>query len=419
MSVLVVCATHRDRRELARVGVAGECIFHDYASLELEQIAGTPTHVARAIRDPDVEIERLVELARAKGVRGVFSTDDYPGTALAAIVAAKLGLRGPTPRAALNAQHKYCARVVGRRVIREATPDFQLSSGELPALLETGPVFVKPCKSFFSVGARKVLAPAEWDDAAKVALLPTAFFDIFDRLCREYAGIETSARHFLVERLASGRQCTVEGVRSDGATRVLAIVDSVSYPNRASFARFELPSSLPGVVQERMSSIAARIIEAIGYDDGGFNVEMMWDPKTDRICVIEVNPRASSQFADLFEKVVGVNTYALLLDIALGRPIRAPSDTGRHAFAASCVLRRFADACVETVPTPEDVARIGAVDPDARIEVLVTPGKRLSEELQDGESYRYGIVDLGGADRDDLLARLRRVENALPFTFVE
>src|SRR5262249_6174418 len=142
--VLVVCATHRDRRELARLGVAEECTFHDYASLELEQLVGTPSHVARPIRDPDREIEEVVARARAAGVRGVLSTDDYPGTALGAIVAARLGLPGPTPRATLLAQHKHCARIIGRQSVPEATPEFELSTGDEPRLLGAGPVFIKP-----------------------------------------------------------------------------------------------------------------------------------------------------------------------------------------------------------------------------------------------------------------------------------
>jgi hypothetical protein len=417
--ILVVCATHRDRRELGRLDDVAECAFHDYASLELELIAGTPSHVSGAIRDPDAEIRSLVAQARMLAVRGILSTDDYPGTALAAIVGSHLGLSAPTPRASLVAQHKYCARVVEAEVVPEATPAFALSSGERPALLDSGPVFTKPCKAFFSVGASAVLHPADWDEAKRVAALPPEFFDIFDRLCRDHAGIEVSARHLLVERLVEGAQCTVEGVRQKGRTWILGIVDSVYHPRGRSFARFEYPSSLPSAVQERMVDVTTRIIEAIGYDDGGFNVEMIWDAGRDRVFIIEVNPRSSSQFADLFEKVDGTNTYSFLLDVALGRAIAPPRRAGRYRHAASCVLRRFADARVDAVPTDVEVARILDADPDARIEVLVTAGKRLSDELQDGESYRYGIVNLGAQDRDELGARAASIQARLPFRFTE
>src|SRR5207237_10752373 len=117
-------------------------------------------------------------------------------------------------------------------------------------------------------------------------------------------------------------------------------------------------------------------------DDGGVNVEMIWDREADRIWILEVNPRASSQFADLIEKVDGVNTYSLLVDIALGRPIHRPARGGRYACAASCVLRRFTDARVVSTPAADDLKRIAREDPDARVEVLATAGTRLSGELQ-------------------------------------
>ena len=40
-----------------------------------------------------------------------------------------------------------------------------------------------------------------------------------------------------------------------------------------------------------------------------FNIEMMYDAATDRIGIIEINPRMASQFADLYEKVDGTNSY--------------------------------------------------------------------------------------------------------------
>src|SRR6185295_11385450 len=119
------------------------------------------------------------------------------------------------------------------------------------------------------------------------------------------------------------------------------------------------------------------------------------------------------QFADLYEKVDGTSSYDVLLTIAQGR---APSFTrrqGRHGFAASCVLRSFADCHVEAVPTDEDLARLALAYPDIRVEVHATPGRRLSDELQDGQSYRYGVVNLGGRDLADVLQRFEACRDVL------
>ena len=52
----------------------------------------------------------------------------------------------------------------------------------------------------------------------------------------------------------------------------------------------------------------------------------------------------ASQFADLYEKVDGTNSFSVLLDIAQGRTPRFTRRQGRFEFAASCVLRSFHDS---------------------------------------------------------------------------
>jgi hypothetical protein len=60
---------------------------------------------------------------------------------------------------------------------------------------------------------------------------------------------------------------------------------------------------------------------------------------------------------------------------------------------------------------------VRAAYPDVRIEILATPGRRLSQELQDGTSFRYGIVTLGGSGRRDILAKLQEIKACLTFEF--
>ncbi len=111
----------------------------------------------------------------------------------------------------------------------------------------------------------------------------------------------------------------------------------------------------------------------------------------------------ASQFADLYEKVDGTSSYTVLLDIAQGKTPRFMHGQGRYAFAASCVLRSFEDYLVAAVPSEADVERLARIYPDIRVELHATPGRKLSDEFQDGKSYRYGVVNLGGRDRADVL----------------
>lgn len=107
--------------------------------------------------------------------------------------------------------------------------------------------------------------------------------------------------------------------------------------------------------------------------------------------------------ADLHEKVDGRNAYLLLLDLALGRqPEPCQPGRGRHAFAVSHVLRRFRDAIVTRVPSAQEIENVLQRHPDLRVEVLATEGELLSRKLQDGQSYRYGIISVGRRDLNEL-----------------
>jgi hypothetical protein len=69
------------------------------------------------------------------------------------------------------------------------------------------------------------------------------------------------------------------------------------------------------------------------------------------------------------------------------------------------VLRTFEDCEVAALPSEEKLAELEHLYPDIRVEIHATAGRKLSDELQDGTSFRYGIVSLGGRDRADVLRR--------------
>ena len=414
--IVVLCATVRDRRELARLRRDGDVFaFHEYGTAALESLVSDQPDL-RAIACPEAEIERIVESCGAFRPDGIVSTDDYPGSILASIVADRLGLPGVPPATSLLCQHKYHSRCAQRAAVPDATPAFELVDWHsLPAEC-VFPVFVKPVKSFFSVGARRVDTPAAFPAALRKALLPRSFFDPFERLLRRHSTLAMRG-HALVESLLAGRQCTVEGYVSGGTIRILGIVDSLMYPGTASFLRFDYPSRLPAEIQSRIRDIASRFVSTLDYGDGLFNIEMMYDAEADTIRIIEINPRMSSQFADLFEKVDGVNTYSILLDLATGRRSSAARQPGRHRRASSMALRSFENLRTHCVPGAADVAAVQAAYPDIRVEVLTRPGRTLGQELQDGHSYRYALINAGGSDDADLDACLRDCIAHLPFRF--
>jgi hypothetical protein len=415
--VLVLCPTHRDHRELARVYPHGQYLFHDYASLALEDIAGSRIQTTAAIGDPIAEIEQILARFRNVDIAAVISTDDYPGSTLACIIAKKLRRPAPEPAVNLLCQHKYRSRLVQQCLVPDTVPPFASLNVNDPALPSpfVFPVFVKPIKSFFSIGSQPVSSQSELATVCDRWKALDTFFEPFDRLLEHVLGILPDANRMIVESLLDGSQVTVEGFVFEGEVTILGVVDSVLFPGTLAFERFQYPSRLPLSVQERMALIAGKVIQGFGYDNGMFNIEMTHDQDSDRIFIIEINPRMASQFADLYEKVDGFNSYEILLDIALGERPHLKRNQGKHKVAASCVLRTFEDKIVVSLPSDAHRKKVMECYPDARIEILATARARLSAELQDGHSFRYGIISLGGRDAADIHAALTDCVDTLCF----
>jgi len=398
-TILVICATHRDHRELPLLAESGiDFIFHDYASTSLEDLITERAAEAGLVADPLGEIERILELVRGREIAGVISSDDYPGSALAAAVAERLGVPAPDPEITLICQHKYLSRVMQENHVPDAVPPFALIdvangvSSPLPF-----PIFLKPVKSFFSIGAEKISSEADlairlprWKELDQ-------YFLPLDRMLERYAGVSIGTKRLIAEGVLNGRQVTVEGYAYGGTVSIMGVVDSIMFPGTLAFVRFDYPSALPKGVQARMVEIATTVMEGLGFNNGLFNIEMMYDRETGQISIIEINPRMASQFADLYEKVDGTNAYEVLLDIGTGVRPSPKRREGRYPFAASCVLRTFEDYVVAALPCEDKLAELEYLYPNVRLEIHATAGRKLSDEFQDGTSFRYGIVSLGDA----------------------
>jgi biotin carboxylase len=308
-------------------------------------------------------------------------------------------------------------------VVPEATPPFEpldpRARRHAPRLAY--PFFVKPVKGTMSIRARMVEHPGELRAALTLGLRERLekllLLRPYGQLLARYSDGEVPAHWFIAEGPLRGVQVTVDGFVQHGRAVVMGVVDSVMYPGTMSFARFEYPSRLPAAVQQRMSDIARRLVEGAGFDASCFNIEMFWDEARDAIHVIEINPRMSYQFGDLYARVDGTHTYAIQLALATGTPAPWRRGAGRAAAAASLVLRRFADARVVRVPGPADIARVADRFPGTTVKVLCETGKRLSQYDQDVGSYRYGIVNMDAPSREELLARWDEARRMLPFEF--
>ena len=400
-----------DARAREQLRAQGRWRF-DHAGFDLFSF---PDNVALAFYDHRRFARAQAQRARRLGWRAVLSHQEHFGAVAAALVARELGLPGPEPRALLAAQHKLHAR----RVLQQVAPEANLAFEELDADYGDDiphglryPVFTKPVKAAFSVLARTV------DDRAALQA-HTRFgrrelwvirhlVDPFERLCRELLPEAGSAHRMLLEEPVPAHvpQYNLDGWVADGQVHALGVVDAVMYPGTRAFMRWELPSRLPAHVQARALDVARRFLAAIGYGHGLFNLEFFHDPATDRLSVIECNPRLASQFSDLYRRVHGVDPHAIGLALALGED---PAALTRHAptagVAASLVYRAFDP---HRVPAPPDAAQRAAFArafPDALLFSLPKAGRALARDFKWTGNHHYGFVHLGAADRTQLLQR--------------
>ena len=318
---------------------------------------------------------------------------------LASLLADRRGLPGPSPQALIACQHKPTSRALQRRAAPEATPRFALLDPQSPEPPFDVPFFVKPVVGRLSQNAFRIDDPRELLGLHEL-----------DRYTRRYADIAAlagadpaDAHGFLAEELLAGAEVTLEGYVHRGRVTTIGVTDSVKYPGTLSFERFEYPSALPPERQAELHDVAARVLPALGFEGGFFNVEF-FVPADAQAQIIEVNARIASQFAPLVQGLHGRSTYDALFQLALGEDpawgAGAPAGVG-----VSYCLRVFEDAFVEAVP-----------DPDPDVELLVRPGLHLSDQgVNDAQSYRLAILYGFGETREEAVVRCRERAEALAF----
>lgn len=415
--ILVLCASDWDRENLSPARHP-EYEF-SYSGGELIE---NPTILDGLRFDITAHMRNTADHFRGHGLDGVIGTGDYPACMLAAGVAERLGLRTPQLRDVVLLSHKYYSREIQKRCAPEATPQFAaIDPFRLDASALSYPVFVKPVKGTMSIRAQLVRDPAELRRALQFSLRDRVekylMLRPFQHLLAAHSDGRVSATSFIAEAPLRGVQVTVDGFVQNRRATAMGVVDSVMYPGTISFERFEYPSRLPAEVIARMEAIAVKVIEGSGLDHTCFNIEMFYDASEDRISIIEINPRMSYQFGDLYERVDGTNTYEIQLALATGAEPRWKKGAGADRAAASFVMRRFADGIATRLPSAAELARIGDEAPGTRVHVLAQLRRALSAQPQDIGSYRYCIVNMGAANAEALHAAYKKVRDKLAFEF--
>lgn len=412
--ILVVFTKEWDREAFARDACAGYELVHEGFDLfRFPSSARLLTFDARAF------VERLVERWRGR-IDGVFSNNEYFGALIAAAVAGRLGLPGTPPEAVVTAQHKYYSRLAQQRVAPEAVPRFSVFPFGVRDPAAVGlpfPLYVKPVRATFSVLARRVESFAALRRHLSFSRLEEYIIrrlvKPFNDLMPRYTPYDIDAHHLIAEEPLAGHQVSVDGWMHEGRAGFLGICDARMFPGTDHFERFVYPSCVPARVQERMRELAVRVLEGLGYRHGFFNVEMFWDPRSDELKLIEVNPRLASQLAGLYQRVEGFNPHRMLLELCTGQAPRAERVPTGCTVAASLVSRRFDGRPLEREPCSADLARVQKSHPDAAIMLYLKRGAALAREMKWLGSYRYAVVNMGAGSETDLERRYAEIRRML------
>jgi len=391
-SVLVVCPGQRDR-----LNFADERILDRYAL----RFAGQPIGSGF---DARTFVDHMIRFGPAAD--GIFGSSDATGH-IASILADAAGLPGPGREAFMRCHDKLASREIQALAVPDATPAFAAVDLDDPHVRPPlpFPFFLKPIAAHLSQLAYHVRDEAEFAGVVAEARREIDAITAHDRALegREF-------RTLIAEELLDGSLVTFEGWMQGGRVTPIGVTDAVMHPNGISFLRFEYPSRLPEGQQRAMADVAERLMPALGFGDSMFNIEFFVGPDgAPRI--VEVNGRMASQFAPLVQAVHGVSSYEIQLDLCTGRTPDLPPARG-DLVAASFVLRTYTDAVVRSVPDPTTVLERY---PHAHVEVLVGPGRRLSDYDDDTASHRLAVVALAARDRASLLARFAEAVELLPF----
>ncbi|WP_280485743.1 ATP-grasp domain-containing protein [Nocardia cyriacigeorgica] len=424
MNVFVPGLTQVQRADLETVEVPGGLRVHgllDYDAL---------------VSADEFDFDDLLQRARDEldafdgSVDAIIAHWDFPTSVLVPILAAERDLPSPSLESVIGCEHKLWSRTLQRRSVPECVPAFAafdpfdpdaLASIDLPF-----PFWVKPIKAHSSQLGFEIADAEQF--AAAVAEIQDAIGRIADPFDQALARVDVpeevrvaGGRTCLAEQIVGGIQAAPEGSMFQGEYAVHGVFDMRKDAAGHSFVHLDYPArTVPSEVQQQMIDVTERYLRHIGFDNGCFNSEFMWEADTGQLWLIEINTRISQSHSDLFVKVDGTSNHSVAIDVALGRRPHLPHRQGEFAVAAQCLVPRYDDGVVTRVPTASEIAALCERFPATVVHIDVNVGDRLSE-LPNQDAYRYRLATLyiGANDHAELEQRYQDCLEALRFEFQE
>lgn len=325
---------------------------------------------------------------------GVFGISDETSV-LASLIVENCGLPGALPQAIAHIQHKEEFARICCELDQTYCPTLIATHDNYSNLApQSFPVFFKPSKGSLSRGTGIAHSKKELQQALKTALSkPNAYSDWFAGFFARYLPtISGDAHSFLVQKLHTGRQFTLDGYVHNGVVHTVGITESCFDAEYPSFTRFEYPATITDSVLEELLVFLHKLFERTQFDNSAFNVEFFVE--SDSFFIIECNTRVSAQFFAMFDTTFTIPYSRQLIELALGA---ATTLTRKKSVASMTILilRRDTDAMVTKVPTPQETQSLYDQYPEImEIKVFAQNNQRLSAVMQDPFSFRYASVML-------------------------
>ncbi|GAB2801491.1 ATP-grasp domain-containing protein [Halomonas shantousis] len=352
---------------------------------------------------------------------------DFPTSVLVPLLCKEYDIPAPSLESILKCEHKYWSRVEQRKVIPEVVPHFcsvdPFAENPLEQVNLDYPFWLKPVKAFSSQLGFKIENAEQFHEAIEATRAEIRHFgDPFNEAL-SYADLppeiqQADGNSCIAEEIISGIQGAPEGTMFRGKYNVHGVFDQPSDETGKVFDRLEYPSSLPEAVQQRMIDISERFLKHIGFDNGCFNAEFMWEEESDQLWLIEFNTRISQSHSEMFIMVDGMSNHEVAIDVALGIEPAMPRREGQFNVSAKCMIPHYEDGIVRRVPSQQELDELYQRFPGSEVRLEVEPGTRLSElPNQDKVSYHLGTIYLGAESHEQIRERYKAYLEALHFEF--
>ncbi|NIP50341.1 MAG: ATP-grasp domain-containing protein [Gammaproteobacteria bacterium] len=379
---------------------------------------------------PDLIEEGCQKISNFKdSIDAVVCYWDFPATLLLPIFRQAAGLPTTSLESILRCEHKYWSRLIQSNVVHELVPKAvafdPLSDDSLAQIELDYPFWIKPVKAHSSILGFRIERKEDFDRAlpqirSRIGRIAEPFNFIFNQVDVPPEIARINGNYFVAEEIISASyQCTLEGYVFNGETFVYGAVDSLREKNLSSLTRYHYPSRLPRNVLEEMVTITKQVMPATGLNNEPFNIEFFYDPDTERITLLEINPRISKSHCPLFYFVEGASHQEVMVELALGKKPNYPHGKGRFPMAAKYMVRSFSgDAVVKRVPNRDEITAAQNEIDGVLVVLWVKEGDKLSHFADtDSYSFEYANIFIGGMNEADLIDKYRRTMQKLSFEF--